>query len=99
MFAVKFVCEEAVGDLGMIITPCGEEAWIIVDDYVLTSCVAENNDLPNNILKFGTEEEAHKLMKIWKGHPWYYKPSGKYSVIPIEPRFVQCGYKVKGDKE
>lgn len=58
----------------------GGSAANLLDEWLGRS--ASNS---KHIKRFNSPEEAESFARRWRGHPWYCKPSGKFSVVEIKP--------------
>ena len=57
-------------------------------DFGITSC--HNKD--DYLKVFKTEEDCHKFMKDWDGHPWFHarRHNGQYKVYQITTKICEC---------
>jgi len=78
---------------GGVATRAGEE-FVVNDGEWGPGTTRYNPDkpLPTDTLTFETFETADEFARSWGGHPWTFKPNGKYRVVKLtvatEPRHI-----------
>lgn len=97
-YAVIVQCKEAKALSGTIMCEEGTEVIIEKGEWGDTSYpITSSRGIGTTVKTFTTYEAAEKFAKEWDGHPWYYKPNGKYRIVELEKQYKQVfsGYKIK----
>lgn len=103
MFIVIVESKEVLDYTGFGITKEGTKFIITIDPdgWGDTSDSYNNsNDITKHVKLFKTEKEADKFAKKWKGHPWWCKPNGNYTIHEVFPvtKQVVVGYSLTSDQ-
>ena len=88
-YIVVYECKEAKCDDGSLMTKSGEKALLCKGEWGPTGRQYPSCFGLSGAIQFNSEQEAHKFMRKYKGHPWYYKCNGNYEVIKIKPVYKQ----------
>jgi hypothetical protein len=107
MYAIIMQSKEtryATGLGGRIASEAGSEHLVCDDEWGPTTRRLPDEMLPQDTTKFDTVEQADEFAKSWDGHPWTFKPNGKYRIVKLVKvtKSVIIGYTtapdgVKGD--
>ena len=89
---------EALSESGKVITKNGQK-FIVTFSEGWDSSISWNGNInrsSNNPKLFESIDTATEFARKWKGHPWYYKPNGKFEIVEVRPVYkqVQDGYEI-----
>jgi len=90
--------EVRTGYGGSVMTPKGAK-FIATEDsegWVEATSSHSHGEVPNDAKTFTTLVDAEEFAERWEGHPWWCRPSGKYEILEVTPRYKQVreGYEV-----
>ena len=91
-YALRVESREVLYADGDVNTFEGAEFWVCVEPegWVEATSSPYHGQMAPDLLTFKTPEAAGRFAKRWDGHPWWCKPNGKFTVVPVRRKFVQC---------
>lgn len=70
--------------------------WSETDHWISSREVNHPLGMVDDPMVWETRDEAEKLLKQWKGHPYWCVPNGIYEILEVRPHMkeVQDGWEI-----